>query len=217
MKLHPFKMPAKKTRKFRRDRTEISCCLKYSIFGVNCICWVSWDEWENFCVVQKSFFFAKKKNICLQKYVVLWRRFVDFYCWVSEFGLSMRRMCSKISHQTSSTILHSCSSFSVSLSSSSVKFALAISGEIVELLTYDGSNSYRIYWLCWFITWKYIPIVAGESTALFRLFFETLQFFVSTTIPFEKNRLNFLFSLFALSLLFSHFGSIHGCWLRFYC
>lgn len=33
-------MPSRKTKKFRRDRTEISCCLKYSIFSVNVVCWV---------------------------------------------------------------------------------------------------------------------------------------------------------------------------------
>lgn len=28
-------------RKYRRDTTEVSCCLKYVIFGVNILFWVS--------------------------------------------------------------------------------------------------------------------------------------------------------------------------------
>ena len=28
-------------RKYRRDTTEVSCCLKYVIFGVNVLFWVS--------------------------------------------------------------------------------------------------------------------------------------------------------------------------------
>lgn len=33
------KMPG--IRKYRRDTTEVSCCLKYVIFGVNVLFWVS--------------------------------------------------------------------------------------------------------------------------------------------------------------------------------
>lgn len=29
------------TRKYRRDQSEVSCCLKYVIFGFNVIFWVS--------------------------------------------------------------------------------------------------------------------------------------------------------------------------------
>lgn len=40
------KMPSRKTKKFRRDRTEISCCLKYSIFCGNLLCWVTFSRFE---------------------------------------------------------------------------------------------------------------------------------------------------------------------------
>lgn len=38
-----FKMPAQQqaVRKYRRDTSEVSCCLKYVIFSVNVLFWVS--------------------------------------------------------------------------------------------------------------------------------------------------------------------------------
>lgn len=33
-------MPNRIIKRYRRDRTEISCFLKYSIFSVNVVCWV---------------------------------------------------------------------------------------------------------------------------------------------------------------------------------
>lgn len=48
-------MPSRKTKKFRRDRTEISCCLKYSIFSVNVVCWVIFLKFSIFA----KFLFTK--------------------------------------------------------------------------------------------------------------------------------------------------------------
>lgn len=47
-------MPSRKTKKFRRDRTEISCCLKYSIFSVNVVCWVIFSSQKLFTIFLQS-------------------------------------------------------------------------------------------------------------------------------------------------------------------
>lgn len=43
-------------RKHRRDKSEISCCLKYLIFGFNVIFWVSYtDQLCCFCIIFSPF------------------------------------------------------------------------------------------------------------------------------------------------------------------
>lgn len=73
------KMPIRKTKKFRRDRTEISCCLKYSIFSVNVVCWVRIYKFQN-------------KNLFTKLFMQNFRLLVSAYsAWV--FGLLTRKMC----------------------------------------------------------------------------------------------------------------------------
>lgn len=40
-RVNGFKMPVQAVRKYRRDTSEVSCCLKYLIFGFNVLFWVS--------------------------------------------------------------------------------------------------------------------------------------------------------------------------------
>jgi len=51
-------MPSRKTKKFRRDRTEISCCLKYSIFSVNVVCWIC-----GLCLLSVGVWALNEKNV----------------------------------------------------------------------------------------------------------------------------------------------------------
>jgi hypothetical protein len=44
--LNVAKMPV---RKYRRDTSEVSCCLKYVIFGFNVMFWVSTLYWKKHC------------------------------------------------------------------------------------------------------------------------------------------------------------------------
>lgn len=41
IKSNGYNMPVQAIRKYRKDTSEVSCCLKYVIFGFNVLFWVS--------------------------------------------------------------------------------------------------------------------------------------------------------------------------------
>lgn len=146
-------MPSRKTKKFRRDRTEISCCLKYSIFSVNVVCWVIFTRSQklvyNLTSVDNKHFYLQIFGLCLLS--------------VGVWALNEKNVFSNLT----SNLLYD-PAF-VLIVSGTVTFSIGKNGNLEFVVVCCRRRlsrvfvSFRIYWMCWIIERKYFSIIACKS------------------------------------------------------
>lgn len=73
------------TRKYRRDQSEVSCCLKYVIFGFNVIFWVSGLQTKAFVVLTWKF------TCNIFKYILIQLANWSWYHGCGNLGLDRKR------------------------------------------------------------------------------------------------------------------------------